>query len=99
MRTRAADADRDFEGIARCFPLKRVAPNPRVRELTAAYPVSSTVLSRRRASTPRRSSRAGGRPMNLEPSEMTIHDPEMDISVSDFEARRPDLTRRLEKSG
>ena len=50
--------DRDFEGIARCFPLKRVSPDPGVQELAAAYPVSSTVLTRRRVSAPRRSSRA-----------------------------------------
>src|SRR5437868_14676537 len=50
--------DRDFEGIARCFPLKRVSPDPDVQELAAAYPVSGTALSRRRASAPRRSSRA-----------------------------------------
>ena len=49
--------DRDFEGIARCFPLKRVSPDPGVQELASAYPVSG-VLSRRRASAPRRSSRA-----------------------------------------
>jgi antitoxin (DNA-binding transcriptional repressor) of toxin-antitoxin stability system len=30
---------------------------------------------------------------------MTIHDPEMDISVSDFKARCPDLIHRVEKSG
>ncbi len=50
--------DRDFEGIARCFPLKRVSPDPGVQELAAAYPVSGTAFSRRRASAPRRSSRA-----------------------------------------
>lgn len=50
--------DRDFEAIGRFFPLKRVAPDPGVQELAGAYYPPGTVFSRRRASAPRRSSRA-----------------------------------------
>ena len=50
--------DRDFEAIARSCPLRRVSPDPGVRELAGAYYAPGTVFNRRRASAPRRSSRA-----------------------------------------
>ena len=50
--------DRDFEAIARFFPLKRVSPDPGVRELAGAYYPPGTVFNRQRASAPRRSPRA-----------------------------------------
>jgi predicted nucleic acid-binding protein len=50
--------DRDFEAIARFFPLKLVSPGPEVQEQAAVYYEPGRVFSRRRASAPRRSSRA-----------------------------------------
>jgi predicted nucleic acid-binding protein len=50
--------DRDFEAIARFFPLKRVSPDPGVQELAGACYPPGTVFNRQRASAPRRSSRA-----------------------------------------
>ncbi|TLY66133.1 MAG: PIN domain nuclease [Gammaproteobacteria bacterium] len=54
--------DRDFEAIGRIFPLQRVAPAPGVQEQAARYgpghlPARRAFI-RRRASAPRRSSRA-----------------------------------------
>ena len=50
--------DRDFDAIARFFPLERITPAPGVRELARLYYTLPRALSRRRASAPRRSSRA-----------------------------------------
>ena len=49
---------RDFEAIARFFPLKRSSPDPGIQELAGAYYTPDPTLTRRRASAPRRSSRA-----------------------------------------
>jgi predicted nucleic acid-binding protein len=50
--------DRDFEAIGRFFPLRRVEPAPGVQEQARIYYTPGGPLSRRRASAPRRSSRA-----------------------------------------
>ena len=50
--------DRDFDAIARFFPLERITPAPGVQELARRYNTPPRALSRRRASAPRRSSRA-----------------------------------------
>jgi predicted nucleic acid-binding protein len=50
--------DRDFEAIAKCFPLKRLAPIPAVQEQAGVYYTPAPTLTRRRASAPRRFSRA-----------------------------------------
>ena len=51
--------DKDFEAIGRLFPLKRIAPGPGVQELAAVYgPTARPAATGRRASAPRRASRA-----------------------------------------
>jgi len=50
--------DRDFDAIARFFPLERITPAPGVQELARLCYTPPRALSRRRASAPRRSSRA-----------------------------------------
>jgi len=53
--------DRDFDAIGRFFPLRRVNPEPGVQEQARAYyapGAAGALLTRRRASAPRRSSRA-----------------------------------------
>jgi hypothetical protein len=50
--------DRDFEMIARVFPLKRVVPGPGVQEQARVYYAPGTAFKRRPAAAPRRSSRA-----------------------------------------
>ncbi|TLZ02424.1 MAG: PIN domain nuclease [Gammaproteobacteria bacterium] len=50
--------DRDFDAIARIFPLQRVAPAPGVQEQARLYYSPGRQLTPRRASAPRRSSRA-----------------------------------------
>ena len=50
--------DRDFDAIGRHFPLKRLRPAPGVQEQARLHYTPPTVFTRRRASAPRRSSRA-----------------------------------------
>ena len=50
--------DRDFEAIARFFPLRRIMPAPGVQEQARLYYTPDLALRPRRASAPRRSSRA-----------------------------------------
>ena len=50
--------DRDFDAIGRHFPLKRIRPTPGVQERARLYYAPAEPLTRRRASAPRRSSRA-----------------------------------------
>ena len=50
--------DRDFDAIAQLFPLKRLTPTPGVQEEASIYTSPAVSLARRRASAPRRSSRA-----------------------------------------
>jgi predicted nucleic acid-binding protein len=50
--------DRDFDAIGRHFPLKRIRPAPGVQEQARLYYAAAEPLTRRRASAPRRSSRA-----------------------------------------
>ena len=50
--------DRDFDAIARIFPLQRVVPAPGVQEQARLHYSPSRQLTPRRASAPRRSSRA-----------------------------------------
>jgi predicted nucleic acid-binding protein len=50
--------DRDFQAIAQFFPLRCISPGPGVQEQARVYYAPGTVVTRRRASAPRRFSRA-----------------------------------------